>query len=333
MVPQLRGAGIIGIGSYAPPKILTNADLEKIVETTDEWIVTRTGIRERRVVSEGEAASDLAIEAAKRAIESARLSPEKIDLVICATITGDMPFPSTACIVQNAVGAVNAAAFDLQACCSGWVYSLSAGSQFIRAGTYEHVLVIGVEVLSSVTDWTDRSTCVLFGDAAGAVVLGPTSSDTGVLSSYLGADGSGSGLLKIEAGGSKLPASEETVRNRQHFIKMEGREVFKFSVRIMREAAIKALEMCGLTPADIDLFVPHSANMRIIESGARRLGLPDEKVFTNMQNYGNTSAASIPLALDEAYRSGRVKEGDVIVAVGFGGGLTWAATVIKWILP
>ncbi|HET6453717.1 MAG TPA: beta-ketoacyl-ACP synthase III [Armatimonadota bacterium] len=333
MVPQLRGAGIIGIGSYAPPKVLTNADLEKIVETTDEWILTRTGIRERRVVSEGEAASDLAIEAAKRAIESARLSPEKIDLVICATITGDMPFPSTACLVQNAVGAVNAAAFDLQACCSGWVYSLSAGSQFIRAGTYEHVLVVGVDVLSSVTDWTDRSTCVLFGDAAGAVVLGPTSSDTGVLSSYLGADGSGSELLKIEAGGSKLPTTEETVRNRKHFIKMEGREVFKFSVRVMCEAAIKALDMCGLTPADIDLFVPHQANMRIIESGAARLGLPDEKVFTNLRNYGNTSAASIPLALDQAYRSGRVKEGDVIVAVGFGGGLTWAATVIKWILP
>ena len=333
MTSQLRGAGIIGIGLYAPKKVLTNADLEKIVDTTDEWIVTRTGVRERRIVSEGQAASDLATEAAKRALESARLSPEKIDLVICATVTGDMPFPSTACLVQNAIGAVNAAAFDLQACCSGWVYSLSVGSQFIRAGTYDHVLVIGVDILSSVTDWTDRSTCVLFGDAAGAVVLGPMSPDTGVLSAHLGADGSGSELLRIEAGGSKLPTTEETVRSRQHFIKMEGREVFKFSVRIMGEAAIKALEMCGLTPSDIDLLVPHQANVRIIESGAARLGLPDEKVFVNVQDYGNTGAATIPLALDEAYRSGRINEGDVIVAVGFGGGLTWAATVIKWTMP
>ena len=332
-MPELRGAGIIGIGSYAPERVLTNSDLEKMVDTTDEWIVTRTGVRERRIVSEGEAASDLATQAAKRALESAGLSPEKIDLVICATISGDMPFPSTACLVQHAIGAVNAAAFDLQACCSGWVYALSTGSQFIRAGTYDHVLVIGVEILSSVTDWTDRSTCVLFGDAAGAVVLGPTATDTGVLSAYLGADGSGHGLLRIEAGGSRLPTSEDTVQNRQHFIKMEGREVFKFSVRIIGEAVIKALEMCGLTPADIDLFVPHQANMRIIESGAARLGLSDEKVVTNVQKYGNTSAASIPLALDEAYRSGRVKEGDVIVGVGFGGGLTWAATVIKWTMP
>jgi len=333
MMSQLRGAGIIGIGSYTPKKVLTNADLEKIVDTTDEWIVTRSGIRERHIVADDEAASDLAIEASKRALECAGLSPEKIDLVICATITGDMPFPSTSCLVQNAIGAVNAAAFDLQAGCSGWVYGLSTGAQFVRSGTYDHILVVGVDVLSRFTDWSDRATCVLFGDAAGAVVLGPTAPDTGVLSAHLGADGSGGELLRMEAGGSKLPASEETVRNHQHFIRMEGREVFKFAVRIMGEAAIKALEMCGLTPADVDLFVPHQANIRIIESAAARLGLPEEKVFTNVQNYGNTSAASIPLALDEAYRSGRIKEGDVIVAVGFGAGLTYAAGVIKWTLP
>ena len=333
MMSQLRGAGIIGIGSYTPKKVLTNADLEKIVDTTDEWIVTRSGIRERHIVADDEAASDLAIEASKRALECAGLSPEKIDLVICATITGDMPFPSTSCLVQNAIGAVNAAAFDLQAGCSGWVYGLSTGAQFVRSGTYDHILVVGVDVLSRFTDWSDRATCVLFGDAAGAVVLGPTAPDTGVLSAHLGADGSGGELLRMEAGGSKLPASEETVRNHQHFIRMEGREVFKFAVRIMGEASIKALEMCGLTPADVDLFVPHQANIRIIESAAARLGLPEEKVFTNVQNYGNTSAASIPLALDEAYRSGRIKEGDVIVAVGFGAGLTYAAGVIKWTLP
>ena len=333
MMSQLRGAGIIGIGSYTPKKVLTNADLEKIVDTTDEWIVTRSGIRERHIVADDEAASDLAIEASKRALECAGLSPEKIDLVICATITGDMPFPSTSCLVQDAIGAVNAAAFDLQAGCSGWVYGLSTGAQFVRSGTYDHILVVGVDVLSRFTDWSDRATCVLFGDAAGAVVLGPTAPDTGVLSAHLGADGSGGELLRMEAGGSKLPASEETVRNHQHFIRMEGREVFKFAVRIMGEAAIKALEMCGLTPADVDLFVPHQANIRIIESAAARLGLPEEKVFVNVQNYGNTSAASIPLALDEAYRSGRIKEGDVIVAVGFGAGLTYAASVIKWTMP
>lgn len=333
MTSQLRGAGIIGIGSYVPKRVLANSDLEKIVDTTDEWILTRSGIRERRIVADDEAASDLAIQASKRALESARLSPEKIDLVICATITGDMPFPSTSCLIQDAIGAANAAAFDLQAGCSGWVYALSTGSQFIRTGACDHVLVIGVDILSSVTDWTDRSTCVLFGDAAGAVVLGPTAPDTGVLSAHLGSDGSGGDLLKIEAGGSRLRTTEETVRKGQHFIRMEGREVFKFAVRIMGEASIKALELCALTPADVDLFVPHQANIRIIESAAARLGLAEDKVFVNVQNYGNTSAASIPLALDEAYRSGRIKEGNVIVAVGFGAGLTYAAGVIRWTLP
>lgn len=333
MSEELRGAAIVGIGSYAPPKVLTNADLEKIVDTTDEWIVTRTGIRERHIVDEGVTASDLAVEAARKALDHAGVSAEDLDLIICATITGDMPFPSTSCLVQDRIGAKNAAAFDLQAGCSGWVYSLSTASQFVRTGAYDCVLVIGVDILSSVTDWTDRSTCVLFGDAAGAVVVGPSEVGKGLLSFHLGADGSGGDLLKIEAGGSKLPPSEDTVRNRQHYIKMEGREVYKFAVRIMGEAAIKALDMCGLSPEDVDLFIPHQANIRIIEAAAARLGLPSEKVFVNVESYGNTSAASIPVALDEAYRKGRIKQDDVVVAVGFGAGLTWAAAVLKWTLP
>lgn len=233
MSPQLRGAAITGTGSFAPSRILTNAELEKLVDTTDEWIVTRSGIRERHIIEEGTAASDLALEASKRALDCASLSPEKLDLIICATVTGDMPFPATSCLIQDRLGAVNAAAFDLQAGCSAWVYAVSTASQFIKAGMYDHVLVIGVDILSCVTDWTDRSTCVLFGDAAGAAVMGPAALGTGVLSTVLGADGSGGDLLRIEAGGSKLPASEETVRNRQHYIKMEGREVYKFAVRIM----------------------------------------------------------------------------------------------------
>ncbi|HUV05878.1 MAG TPA: beta-ketoacyl-ACP synthase III [Armatimonadota bacterium] len=333
MATELRGAGIIGIGSFAPQKVLTNLDLERIVDTTDEWIFTRSGIRERHVAEEKTGASDLALEASKRALESASIRPEDIDLVICATITGDMPFPATSCLVQDRIGATKAAAFDLQAGCSGWVYALATASQFVRLGTYDYVLAVGVDVLTSVTDWTDRSTCVLFGDAAGATVIGPTAPGTGVLSACLGANGSRGDLLRIDAGGSKLPASEETVRNRQHYIKMEGREVYKFAVRIMGEASIKALEMCGLKPTDVDLFVPHQANIRIIEAAAERLNFPQEKVFVNVQSYGNTSAASIPLALDEAYRLGRIKQGDIVAVVGFGAGLTWAASVLKWTLP
>ena len=333
METRQRGAGIIGIGSYAPPKILTNQDLEKIVDTTDEWIVTRSGIKERHIVEEGVTASDLALEASLKALECAQLPVEKIDLIICATISGDMPFPSTACILQNKLGARNIPAFDLQAGCSGWVYAMSAATQFVKTGAYNHILVVGVDILTCITDWTDRTTCVLFGDAAGAAVVGPTTPDKGVLATYLGADGSRGNLLKIDAGGSKLPTSEETVKNRQHFIKMEGKEVFKFAVKIMGEASIKVLEMCGLTPEDVDFFIPHQANIRIIDASASRLKLPPEKVYKNAQNYGNTSAASIPQALDEAYRLGKIKEGDTLVVVGFGAGLTWASGVIKWTLP
>ena len=330
MTPELRGAGIIGIGAFAPEKVLTNSDLEKIVDTTDEWIVTRSGIRERHIVEDGMAASDLAFRASERALASASVSPEEIDLIICATVTGDVPFPSTSCILQHRIGAVNAAAFDLQAGCSGWVYALATATQFVRTGVYERVLVVGVEVLSSVTDWADRATCVLFGDAAGAAVVAPMPIGTGVLATYLGADGAGGNLLRVEAGGSKLPPSEETVRNHQHYIRMEGREVYKFAVRIMAEASLKVLEMSGLTSQDIGLFIPHQANIRIIDAAADRLKLPAEKVFVNVERYGNTSAASIPLALAEAYESGRLEKGDIVLVVGFGAGLTWAAGVLKW---
>jgi 3-oxoacyl-[acyl-carrier-protein] synthase-3 len=275
----------------------------------------------------------MAFNAATRALESAGVGAEEIDLVICATITGDMPFPSTSCILQNKIGAVNAGAFDMQAGCSGWVYALTTATQFIEAGTYNRILVVGVDVLSKLVDFTDRSTCVLFGDGAGAVVLGPVAKGDGVLSTCLGADGSGAELLKVEAGGSRLPASEETIKNGGHFIKMEGREVYKFAVRIMVEASVNALGKCGLTPEDVDTFVPHQANERIIDAARDRLKIPAEKVFKNVANFGNTSAASIPIALDEAYRSGHIKKGDVVVTVGFGAGLTWASAVIKWGMP
>jgi 3-oxoacyl-[acyl-carrier-protein] synthase-3 len=235
--------------------------------------------------------------------------------------------------VQEKIGAKNASAFDLQAGCSGWVYALATGSQFIKAGMYDNILVIGVDALSTVTDWTDRSTCVLFGDAAGAAVLTPVEPGTGVLHIQLGSDGSGAELLKIDAGGSRMPTTTETVNDREHFIKMEGREVYKFAVKIMGEVSVKALAACDMTPEDVDLFIPHQANIRIIEAAAHRLKLPPEKVYINVQNYGNTSAASIPLALDEAYRSGCIKVGDAVVVVGFGAGLTWAAGVLRWTLP
>jgi len=323
-------AGILGIGSYIPEKIVTNKDLEKIMNTSDEWIVERTGIRERRVAADDQATSDLATEAARRALEDAGVGPEELDLIIVATVTPDMVFPSTACVVQDNLKAVNAAAFDLTAVCSGFVYGLAVGSQFIQTGLYKKVLVIGAEALSRIMDWTDRNTGMIFGDGAGAVVLGVTSPGCGILGIHLGSDGSGGDLLKVSAGGSRLPASLDTVAKRQHFIYMNGKEVFKFAVKIMGDAANKALENAKLTAADIDCFVPHQANIRIVQSAAKRLGFPMEKVVVNVDKYGNTSAASIPIALDEAVKSGRIKNGNTILLVGFGGGLTWASSVIKW---
>jgi len=325
-----KAVGIIGIGTYLPEKIVTNKDLESIVETSDEWIVDRTGIRERRIAASDIATSDLASRAAQRALDDAGVTAEEIDLIIVASATPDMFFPSTACLVQANIKATNAAAFDLAAGCSGFVYAMVTGSQFIKTGLYKKVLVIGAETLSKILDWTDRNTCVLFGDGAGAAVLAETSPGYGILASQLGADGAGGDLLKLPAGGSRNPATDETVSQRLHFIHMSGNEVFKFAVKIMGEAANKTLEAAGLSAADVDCLIPHQANIRIIQSAAKRLKLPMDKVMVNVDKYGNTSAASIPIALEEAVHSGKIKQGDHVVLVGFGAGLTWASAVMKW---
>ena len=325
-----RAAGIIGLGTCVPDKVLTNKDLEKIVDTSDAWITERTGIRERRMADADTATSDLATKAAERALADARVGAGEIDLIIVATATPDMFFPSTACLVQANLGAAGAAAFDLAAGCSGFVYGIVVASQMVKAGLYKKILVVGAETLTKICDWTDRNTCVLFGDGAGAAVIAETKAGCGIIGASLGADGAGGDLLKLPAGGSRLPVSAETVANRQHYIHMNGNEVFKFAVKIMGESAIKALENAGLTPADVDFLIPHQANLRIIQSAAKRLKLPMDKVVVNVDRYGNTSAASIPIALREALDAGRVKDGDTLVAVGFGAGLTWAACVIKW---
>ena len=322
-------AGIVGVGSYVPKNIISNFDLEKIMDTSDEWIKTRTGIRERRIVDENEATSDLATKAALNAIKDANLTPEDIDLIIVATITPDMIFPSTACLVQANIKATKAACFDLEAACSGFIYGITVAKQFIESDTYKHVLVIGAEALSRILDYEDRSTAILFGDGAGAVVMGPVS-EGGVLSTRLGSDGNGKDYLNIPAGGSKTPASEDSIKNRLHFIKMAGNDVFKFAVRIMQDASVECIKSANLEIQDIDYLIPHQANIRIIEASAKRLKLNMDKVYVNLDRYGNMSAASIPVALDEAYREGKIKKGDNIVLVGFGGGLTWGASVVRW---
>lgn len=322
-------AGILGVGSYLPEKIISNFDLEKIMDTSDEWIKTRTGIRERRIVDESEATSDLATRAALKAIENANLTPEDIDLIIVATITPDMVFPSTACLVQANINATKAACFDLESACSGFIYGMTIAKQFIETKIYKNVLVIGAEALSRILDYEDRSTAILFGDGAGAVVMGLVS-EGGILSTNLGSDGNGKDYLNIPAGGSKLPASEETLKNRLHYIKMAGNDVFKFAVRIMQDASVKCVESANLDIQDIDYLIPHQANIRIIEASAKRLKLDMDKVYVNLDRYGNMSAASIPVALDEAYREGKIKKDDNVVLVGFGGGLTWGASLIRW---
>ncbi|MUG43424.1 beta-ketoacyl-ACP synthase III [Paenibacillus woosongensis] len=325
-----RSVGIIGTGKYVPERVLTNAELETMVETNDEWIVSRTGIRERHIAAPDQATSDLAYEAAVQALKSAGLAAEDIELIIVATITPDMTFPSTACILQEKLGAKKAAAFDLSAACSGFVYSLATANGFIQTGMYNNALIIGADALSRITDYTDRNTCVLFGDGAGAVVLGEVPEGRGFLSFDLGAEGAGGELLKLEGGGSRCPASEETVRSGKHFIYMNGREVFKFAVRVMGTATEEVLRKAGKDKSEIDLFVPHQANIRIIQSAMQRLDLPEEKCVINVDKYANTSAASIPLALVEAVEEGRVEEGDTLLLVGFGGGLTWGASVLVW---
>jgi len=322
--------GILGTGKYVPERRLTNAELERTVETNDEWIVTRTGIRERRIAAPEQATSDLAYEASLQALSAAGITAEELDLIIVATITPDMFFPSTACLLQEKLGAKKAAAFDLSAACSGFIYGLANATGFISTGMYKHVLVVGAECLSRITDYEDRNTCILFGDGAGAVVLGPVSGDRGFKSFKLGADGAGGELLRIRGGGSRCPSSGETLANRSHYIEMNGRDVFKFAVRVMGSAAEEALAAAGYGKADIDLLIPHQANIRIIQSALERLDLSEDKAMINLDRYGNVSAASIPLALAEAVEEGRVKEGDTLVLVGFGGGLTWGAAVLNW---
>lgn len=326
---QIRRAGITGLGSYLPKKVMTNADLEKMVDTTHEWIMTRTGIAERRIADPKEVTSDLAANAARQALKDAKLAPEDVELIILATITPDMQFPATSCFVQTKIGAVNAACLDINAACSGFIHGLVIAQQFIASGTYNNVLVIGVELLSRFIDWKDRSTCVLFGDGAGAAVVTPVKSG-GIISSYLGADGNKSDLLMFPAGGSRMPASHKTVSDGMHYLKMKGNDVFKYAVRVMADAAHKALKKAGLNPKDIDCVIPHQANVRIIQAMVERTGIPMERVFVNVDRYGNMSAASAIVALCEAVNEGRVKKGDTVLLVAFGSGFVWGSCVIKW---
>lgn len=324
------GVGILGIGSALPTRVLTNLDLEKTLETSDEWIRTRTGICERRIAEDAVCTSDLAAEAARAAMHHAGVGVEEIDLIILATATPDVPLPATACYVQAKLGAVHAAAFDVAAGCTGFVYALSIGRQFVATGACRYVLVIGAEILSRILDWKDRATCVLFGDGAGAVVLGPVPAGQGLLSFRLGSDGTYADMLSIPAGGSKLPASLATVEARLHFLQMSGHEVFKFAVRVMGEVTTQALDELGLTKADLDFLVPHQANLRIIDAARKRFDLPEERVIVNIERYGNMSSASIPVALEEAIQSGRLKKGDLVAMVGFGAGLTWGAAIMRY---
>ncbi|MDR6552856.1 beta-ketoacyl-ACP synthase III [Paenibacillus qinlingensis] len=327
---NLIPVGVLGTGKYVPERILTNQELETMVETNDEWIVSRTGIRERRIAADGQATSDLCYEASLVAMSNAGITADQLDLIIVATITPDMSFPSTACILQEKLGAKKAAAFDLSAACSGFVYGLANAANFIATGTYKYALVIGADCLSKITDYTDRNTCILFGDGAGAVVIGEVPEERGFKSFELGADGTGGPLLKIEGGGSRNPASQNSLDQRLHYIYMAGAEVFKFAVRIMGNAADEALRKAGWEKTDIDLLVPHQANMRIIQSSLNRLELSEDKCMINLDKYGNMSAASIPVALAEASEQGRLNEGDRLILVGFGGGLTWGATALVW---
>ena len=325
-----KPVGIIGTGSYVPEKVLTNADLEKMVDTSDAWIQERTGIKERRIAPEGVNASDMATEAAKKALEAANLTAEDIDCIIVATLTGDMAIPSTACLVQANLGATKAAAFDLSAACSGYVYSLITASSYINAGLFKNVLVVGVEVLSRVVNWEDRNTCVLFGDRAGAAVVSSVEEGYGMLGMDMGADGSGGMHLCIPSGGTALPPTTERREEGLTFIHMNGQEVYKFAVKTMGKTVLKALEMANMEVEELDFFIPHQANTRIIKSAADRLHLTEDKVFINLPKYGNTSAASIAIALDEAVRAGKLQKGDNLAVAGFGAGLTWASLVMKW---
>jgi len=323
-------AAITGLGVAVPDRVMTNADFEKIVDTSDEWIVKRTGIRERHIASEGESTSTLATEAARRALDDAGVKPTDLDLIICATITPDMLCPATACFIQEALGATDVAAFDLAGACSGFLYGVSIASKFIETRTYKRILVIGAETLSRFTDYTDRSSCVIFGDGAGAVVLEPTADPgRGVQYTVMHADGTGWDFIRTPAGGSRKPATAETVANREHFLKMRGRDVYKFAVEKMQWLLGDCMAQCGLTPDDVDLVVPHQVNVRIIESATAKYGFPMDKVYVNINRYGNTSAASIPLAMADAREDGSIGPGSTLMLVAFGAGLTWAGVVVR----
>lgn len=325
-----RPCSIVSVGSYVPEKIVTNADLEKLVDTSDEWITTRTGIRERRVAAADEFTSDLGAKAASRALEKVGISGEQIQLIIVATITPDMTFPSTAALIQQKIGAVNAAAFDIEAACSGFIYALEIGQQFIMSRTYETVLVIGAEKLSSIINWKDRNTCVLFGDGAGAAVLQYRPGSHGLLTACMGADGSKAELLNMPGGGSRCPATVDSVNAGLHFLRMEGKETFKNAINAMNAAAHEALARCNLDISQIKCVIPHQANRRIIDAVGERLGVRQDQVFVNLDRYGNTSAASVAIALDEAVDQGIIRRGDLVLLLVFGAGLTWGAAVIEW---
>lgn len=325
-----RRARIVSTGFYVPDKVLTNADLEKMVDTTDEWIVSRTGMKERHVVAPEQATSDLVLMAARRALEKARLEPKDIDLILVATVTPDTPFPATACWVQQGLGTDLVPAFDIAAACSGFLYGLIIAQALIATGSVRRVLLAGAETLTRVTNWEDRNTCVLFGDAAGAVILEASHDDSGILSHYWKADGALGGMLVQPAGGSRLPASAETVAQKLHTLQMKGNEVFKHAVKRMSEASLEVMKRAGLGKDDIDWLIPHQANIRIIEATGERLGVPRDKVYVNIHKYGNVSAATIPIALSELEDEGRLKKGNVVVMTAFGSGLTWAAVACRW---
>lgn len=322
-------AKFLGTGASAPEKVLTNFDFEKMIETSDEWITTRTGIKERRIAEPEVATSDLAYEASIKALEESSVDVSDIDGIIVGTITPDHIFPSSACLLQSKLGAKQAFAFDLLAGCSGFMYALHAAKGMIEGGDSKRLLVVGAETLSKIMNYEDRTTCILFGDGAGAAVLS-TSDTPGILSSCLGANGDDWDLLYMPAGGSRMPTTKETLNNGGHFLKMEGREVFKEAVKAIQSSSLEAIKRADLTPEQIDLFIPHQANYRILEAVRKRIGLPEEKVFSNLDKYGNTSSASVPIALDEAVKQGRLKKGDIVLFSVFGAGFTWGASVVRW---
>lgn len=328
----MRRAAITGTGSAVPSGVLSNQDLEKMVETSNAWILERTGIRERRRAAEGEGLSDYAVPAARKALEMAGLDPAELDLILCATVSPDMLLPSTASIIQAGLGARKSAAFDMQAACSGFIYASSVAQQFIETGAMRHVLVVGGELLTKFTDYTDRSTCILFGDGAGAAVYGAAPPDYGVLSSYIRNDGTMCDYLTIMGGGSRHPATHRSVDERLHYIRMKGNETFKIAIRSMTEASEKVMTEAGVSVRDVGMFIAHQANKRILDAVADRLGFPGEKTYCNIERMGNTSSASIPIALDELNRAGRLRKGDLVLLTAFGGGLTWGAILLRWMI-